>query len=244
MTYGWSTAALFRGSHEHFTARSSLRHADAGSNPGFAAVAVLTIGIGIGASHTIFGWMASLLLNPLPGARQAERIVAIENTAPDGEPLTTFYLDFRRFPRQSQARESRDPRAPANVFSVGDGPRAKRKPLAKWCRATCFDSSDVQPEAGRFFSQARNTTMRKTCMRWWSSAIRLEDAFTGLSVQGRRGRPAHQSQQPVHHHRCRPGGFPWRPLGLDYEIWMPLTMYVASDHPHVGCCATATRATS
>ena len=58
-------------------------------NPGFTWVAVLTIGIGIGANTTIFSWMRSMLLNPLPGAIDPERIVAIENTAPDGEPLTT-----------------------------------------------------------------------------------------------------------------------------------------------------------
>src|SRR6202047_3974532 len=66
-------------------------------NPAFTAIAILTIGIGIGASTTIFSWMRSMLLNPLPGATQAERIVAIENMAPDGEALTTSYLDFRDF---------------------------------------------------------------------------------------------------------------------------------------------------
>src|SRR5882757_10107804 len=45
-------------------------------NPTFAAVAVLTIGIGIGASTTIFSWMRPMLLDPLPGATQADRIVA------------------------------------------------------------------------------------------------------------------------------------------------------------------------
>ena len=65
-------------------------------NPGFTAVAVLTIGIGIGASTTIFSWMRSMLLNPLPGATQAERIVAIENMAPDGEPITTSLPALRK----------------------------------------------------------------------------------------------------------------------------------------------------
>src|SRR5215471_12683435 len=68
-----------------------------GRSPGLTAVALLTIGIGIGANTTIFSWMRSLLLNPLPGAVQPERVVAIENMAPDGEPLTTSYLDFRDF---------------------------------------------------------------------------------------------------------------------------------------------------
>ena len=66
-------------------------------SPGFAAVAVLTIAIGIGANTTIFSWVRSLVLNPLPGATQPERIVAIENTAPDGEPLATSYLDFKDY---------------------------------------------------------------------------------------------------------------------------------------------------
>src|SRR5260370_25333723 len=66
-------------------------------NPTFAAVAVLTIGIGIGASTTIFSWMRPMLLNPLPGATQPDRIVAIEDMAPDGEPITTPSLDLRHF---------------------------------------------------------------------------------------------------------------------------------------------------
>ena len=51
--------------------------------PTVAIVAVLTIAIGIGANTTIFSWIRSLLLNPLPGATVPSRVVAIENTAPD-----------------------------------------------------------------------------------------------------------------------------------------------------------------
>ena len=58
-------------------------------SPGFAAVAILTLAVGIGANTTVFSWLRSLLLNPLPGVEQPQRIVAIENTAPNGEPITT-----------------------------------------------------------------------------------------------------------------------------------------------------------
>src|SRR4029077_596460 len=89
-------------------------------NPGFAAVAVLTIGIAIGASTTIFSWMRPMLLNPLPGATQAERIVAIENMAPDGEPITTSYLDFRDFRDNLKLVSLVTARVGnVNVFSVG-----------------------------------------------------------------------------------------------------------------------------
>src|ERR1700758_5055668 len=94
-------------------------------NPGFALVAVLTIGIGIGASTTIFSWMREMLLNPLPGAAQPQRVVAIENTAPDGSPLTTSYLDFRDFRDHLRLTQFVTARS-GNVFTVGDAPRTAR----------------------------------------------------------------------------------------------------------------------
>ena len=68
-------------------------------SPGFAAAAILSLAMGIGANTAIFGWMRSLLLNPFPGATQPSRIVAVENTAPDGRPISTSYLDFRDYLR-------------------------------------------------------------------------------------------------------------------------------------------------
>src|SRR5260370_10313861 len=91
-------------------------------NPTFAAVAVLTIGIGIGASTTIFSWMRPMLLNPLPGATQSDRIVAIENMAPDGEPITTSFLDFRDFRANLKLVNLVTARV-GNGFSVGDAPQ-------------------------------------------------------------------------------------------------------------------------
>src|ERR1700756_584874 len=121
-------------------------------NPGFAVVAVLTIGIGIGASTTIFSWMRSMLLNPLPGTAQAERVVSIENTAPDGEPLTTSYLDFRDFRDNLHLVNFVTARV-GNVFSVGDAPRTTQV-WGEMVSGGFFEMLGIQPEAGRFFSDA------------------------------------------------------------------------------------------
>ena len=39
------------------------------ASPGYTAVAVLTLAIGIAANTTVFGWIDALLLHPFPGVR-------------------------------------------------------------------------------------------------------------------------------------------------------------------------------
>jgi predicted permease len=195
-------------------------------NPGFAVVAVLTIGIGIGASTTIFSWMRSMLLNPLPGAAQAERVVAIENTAPDGEPLTTSYLDFRDFRDNLHLLNFVTARA-GNVFSVGEAPRTTQV-WGEMVSGNFFDMLGVQPEAGRFFSEAERDDAQNAhavvviSHTYWKNQYRSERSAIGATLRVNRA--------PFTIIGVAPEGFHGTRAGFDYEMWMPLTMYGQLTH--------------
>lgn len=195
-------------------------------NPGFAAVAILTIGIGIGANTTIFSWMRAMLLNPLPGATQPDRIVAIENTAPDGAPLTTSYLDFRDF-RDSlklvQFVSAWDP----NVFSVGDAPNTSRV-WGQMVSGNFFDLLGLKPELGRFFSDAERDDAQNAhpvvviSHSYWKTRYRSDPSAIGATVRINRTPFTIIGVAPEDFHGTR--------SGLDYQLWMPLTMYGQLTH--------------
>jgi predicted permease len=206
------------------TVRQALRtvaHA-----PMVAAIAILTIAVGIGANTTIFSWMRSLLLNPIPGASQPERIVAIENSAPDGQPLTTSYLDFRDY-RDNLHLITNPTAYRGYAFSVGDAPNTERV-WGEMASANLFDMLGIQPEAGRFFSaEERDDAQNAHAVvvishTYWKSHFRSTPAAIGSTLRINR--------VPFTIIGVAPEKFHGLEAGLDYAFWVPLTMYGQLTH--------------
>ena len=123
-------------------------------NSGFTALAVLTLALGIGANTTIFSWINSTLLNPIPGARDASRIVSLTlggTVFVPGQFSYPDYVDLRAGSRTFSGLAAFAFRA---LDLTGTG-----RPERLWAAdvsANYFDVLGVRPILGRAFVPAED----------------------------------------------------------------------------------------
>ena len=125
------------------------------NSPGFAAVAVLTLALGIAAATTVFSWIDGLLLRPFPGSSDGERLAVLEaitRDAPNGANQIS-YLDYRDY-QNSLKLVSGIAVHREDVFNLGD----EGKPQGVWgelVSGNYFAVLGVKPALGRVFTRGR-----------------------------------------------------------------------------------------
>jgi predicted permease len=121
-----------------------------GRNPSFSAVAILTLALGIATSTTAFTWMDSVLLRPMRGVSQPERLVALESVTPGGDFVPNSYPDYRDFRDHLKLLDGVAVTRPA-AFSIGQTDHAERV-WGEYVSGNFFAVLGVKPEAGRMFA--------------------------------------------------------------------------------------------
>src|SRR6185369_14807584 len=68
-------------------------------SPGFASVAVLTLGLGIACTSTVFSWIDAVLLHPYPGTARSDELASLEMVTPGAPNGGTglSWLDYRDY---------------------------------------------------------------------------------------------------------------------------------------------------
>ena len=122
-------------------------------SPGFTAVAVLTLAIGIAVNTTVFSWTDMMLLRPIPGVPNSGELATFETVAPDGVALPTSWPDFRDH-RDHLKLISGLAAAIPMTMTIGEGDHADRI-WAEMVSANYFAVLGVKPVLGRMITAAR-----------------------------------------------------------------------------------------
>jgi predicted permease len=123
--------------------------------PGFAAIVILTLALGIGANTTIFSWINSALLNPVPGISNPKDVVALTLSKPGENPFGFTYPDFEamRDGQQSFTGLTECTFLPLSLTGKGKQERI----WGMIASASYFDVLGVRPILGRGFLPEEDT---------------------------------------------------------------------------------------
>jgi predicted permease len=195
-----------------------------GNNPGFTAVGVLTLALGIAASTTVFSWIDGLLLRPFPGTANSAELAAAEmimRDSPNGS-LQFSWIDARDY-RERMKLVSGFALYRDEAFGVGEGPKAQ----AVWGELVSgeyFQVLGVRPYLGRVFAGDENADklgaypVAVISYRLWRNYFLSDPAIVGKTVRVNRyplaivgvTSPAFRGTMP----------------GIYHDIWVPATMGV------------------
>lgn len=119
-------------------------------SPGFTAIVVLTLSLGIGANTAIFSVVNAFLFRPLP-VQNADRLAVIAvQSGPGSIPAEVSYPDYRDYREQSDAFTDMSAYS-LDLVGLGSAGRADRL-IASFVTSNYFAMLGIQPALGRMIS--------------------------------------------------------------------------------------------
>ena len=191
--------------------------------PAFTAIAILILGLGIGANATIFSWVETILLDPLPGVAGSDRLVSLHGTSPTRQDLSVSYPNYldMQAARPAGFGDITAFRALAlNMRTDGEPRRA----WGELVSPNFFDVLGVRPVLGRGFVAADASAPGKEPVAvisysCWQRAFNHDPHVVGrtLTLNGRAFTIV----------GVTPEGFRGSLAGLSLEVFVPITMQKA-----------------
>lgn len=199
-----------------------LRYAVRGfrQRPGFTAAIVITLGLAIGATTTIFSWVDALVLNPLPGVTKASDLVLLRFATPTRTNLSFSYPNYRDVrdaaPGGLQGIAVKDMLATAVRINNGSPERV----WIEVASGNLFDVLGVRALHGRVLQPADEEERRPVAVishALWQTRFQAAPDVVGrgLSVNG----------LPLTIVGVTPEGFRGAMSGLAMDLWVPITLH-------------------
>ncbi len=197
-------------------------------NPGFSALAVLCLTLGIGANASVFSWIEGVLLRPFPAVAHQERLMAVAGTnrAEPGSLDDVSWPDFVDFQKSCTLFDSFIvDRIMGTTLSIGGRAERARGSVVS---ANYFDALGIRPILGRGFKPAedfgRNAhPVTVISYQTWKQRFQGDPGIIG-KTQMLNGMP----------HTIigvAPQGFDGTFVGWAMQFWVPTSMQERFDPP-------------
>lgn len=188
--------------------------------PGFVAIAALSLAIGIGANTAIFSAVNSLLLEPLPGIDRPDRIVELGRTR-EGRGFDTFsYPDFLDLREQAGPLEGLAGVRMESMSLSRDG--AGERVFGVLVSASYFRVLGVEPALGRLFAPEEDVGIGEhpvavVSHRFWRNRLGGDPDVVGSTLR-------------LNRHTFTVVGvaapeFRGHMAGLVPDVWVPIVQY-------------------
>jgi predicted permease len=194
-------------------------------SPGFTAIVVLTLALGIGANSTIFSWINSTLLNPIPGVAHTSDLVTVMRGERSEHPSPPFsYLDYADLRDHNQSLSGL--LAYHDDFMSLTGTDVPQRIYGALTSANYFDVLGVRPILGRGFLSAEEqrrggASVAVISEDMWRTHFGSDRSIIGRTIQINRHLYTIVRVAPPDFQGCKTGlrADVWIPLGMDQFVW-------------------------
>ena len=159
-------------------------------NPGFAAVAVLSLAIGIGANTAIFSFADALLLRPLPVARPGEVLTVGSTSSVDffGSSLNASYPDYVDIRDRAKSFDGLAAFTNVTVGFAADANAQPRLKLGLLATGNLLSLMGVAPTVGRDFRPDEDQVKGRDAViilgrTLWEQEFRSDPGVLGRTVR-------------------------------------------------------------
>jgi putative ABC transport system permease protein len=196
-------------------------------SPGFSALAIFCLTVGIGATAAVFSWIEGILLRPFPVVVDQDRLVALTGTnraVAGGGRDDVSWPDFKDLERNSTLAEAFvGDKITGTTLSIGD--RAERAP-GSMVSANYFGAIGVQPILGRGFETGEDVGRNAHPVTVISHQMWQERFHGDPAIIGKTQLLAGMPHTIV---GVAPNGFYGTFVGYAFQFWVPASMQTQFD---------------
>jgi predicted permease len=185
--------------------------------PGFTLVAILTIGLAVGANTTVFTFMERFVLRPVPVVPETDRLVVLRTGAPGGGEWSVSYLDARDWGERARAFDGIAVQEFSEMSLRLEGP--SQRVWGVYSSWNVFEMLRVRPILGRTFRADDETQAAPVAV---ISGALWRRVFAGDS--GVVGRHVMLNGHDFTIVGVLPPRFVGTEVGLSHDLWVPATV--------------------